>query len=725
MPTDDELIKSKIGLDTTDAKAAVAELNRGIRVLESGFRASAAGLGDWASSANGLEMRAKSLSGQIELQQRKVQALTKEYERVAKEKGDTSKAALDLQIKINKETESLNKMQGELGQTNRSLDEMQSESKQSSTALTTLDKKQEEAAKSSDKLKNKSGGLKAALSGVKGVALAVGAAIGAMLAGIGAMVIKSSDAAGEMVDMSLKTGVNVERLQELRYIGNQVGVDLDTMAGSWSRLTRTIGSAAEGGVDANKTFKTLGISIRDQNGNLRDSKEIWQEALTALGGIENETQRDILSNSLFGKSYADLNPLIKTSADEIARLTDEAHRMGAVTREEDVLALEEFGDSLAGLKDSAMGMLGTVTATLLPGLNGIVGGVQGYLLKLQLVFLKAGGDPKRIAYGIGGLLGQIVTEIASKAPAMVAAGLALIQSLLNSIVSALPGLVPIALQIVMMLIQFILQNIPMLLDVGIQILMALITGLTTALPVLIAQVAQLIPQIVTTLLQNLPMIINAALSLIMALAMGLIAALPVLIPEIPKIVQQIVTLLINDLPMIILAALQIVTALAMGLIENLPLILKAIVDIIAGIIQTFGETDWGSIGDNIVAGLQEGFVKKWKAFKDNVSSLFKELWKYVKGLLGISSPSKLFADIGLNMAAGLGVGWSEQFKDFAANVGKDFSGLTGPTLALQGAGAGTGGNGRSLQVIVQATVASDVDIHKLGRLVVEEIRRNQ
>lgn len=726
MPTDDELIKNKIGIDTTDAKAAVRELSQGIRVLESGFRASAAGLGDWSKSATGLEMRAKSLNGQIELQGRKVAALTKDYDKVAKEKGETSRAALDLQIKINKETESLNKMQSELRQTDDSLNKMQSESKQSSAALTTLDKKQEEAAKSADKLEKKSGVLGKALSGLKSIALGVAAAIAGMVAAIGAMVIKSSDAAGELVDMSLQTGVNVERLQELKYIGNQVGVDLDTMAGSWSRLTRAIGSAAEGQGDASKAFQTLGVSIRDQNGNLRDSKTVWQEALTALGKIDNETERDILSNSLFGKSYTDLNPLIKTSADEIARLTDEAHRMGAVTSEKDVNALEEFGDSLAGLKDSATGMLGTVTATLLPGLKGIVGGAQGYMQQLKLVFLRGNGNPEEIANGIGDLLGRIITTIAAQAPAMVSTALALIQSLLNAIVSALPGLVPIALQIVMMLIEFILKNIPMLLNVGIQILLALITGLTTALPQLMAQVAQLIPQIVITLLENLPLIINAALSLIMALAMGLIAALPVLIPEIPKIIQQIVTLLINNLPMIILAALQIVTALAMGLIENLPLIIKAIVDIIAGIIQTFSETDWGSIGTNIVQGLQDGFVNKWKAFKDNVSSLFKELWKYVKGLLGISSPSKLFAGIGMNMAAGLGVGWSEQFKDFAARVGKDFAGLSGPTLSPALAGATAGGAGRygSITVQVMATVANDIDVHKVARQVVEEIKKN-
>ncbi len=63
----DNPLSSKISLDTTDFKAAVAALNRDIRVIESGFRASAAALGDWSKSADGLQLRIKALTGQIDL----------------------------------------------------------------------------------------------------------------------------------------------------------------------------------------------------------------------------------------------------------------------------------------------------------------------------------------------------------------------------------------------------------------------------------------------------------------------------------------------------------------------------------------------------------------------------------------------------------------------------------------------------------------------------------
>jgi len=89
-------ISGEVGLDTTDFKTAIASMNRELRVIESGFRASAAALGDWTHSATGLENRAETLTEKLEIQGRKVEALRGEYERVAEEKGENSRAAQQL-----------------------------------------------------------------------------------------------------------------------------------------------------------------------------------------------------------------------------------------------------------------------------------------------------------------------------------------------------------------------------------------------------------------------------------------------------------------------------------------------------------------------------------------------------------------------------------------------------------------------------------------------------
>ena len=114
-------LSGKVSLDTTDYKAGVTDLNRQIRVIELGFRASAAAMGDWDKTSDGLTLRVKALNTQIDLQKQKVAALTGEYEKVVKEKGNDSQAAQELLIKINKQNEALGKMQSELGKIRRAL----------------------------------------------------------------------------------------------------------------------------------------------------------------------------------------------------------------------------------------------------------------------------------------------------------------------------------------------------------------------------------------------------------------------------------------------------------------------------------------------------------------------------------------------------------------------------------------------------------------------------
>jgi hypothetical protein len=69
-----------------------------------------------------------------------------------------------------------------------------------------------------------------------------------------------------------------------------------------------------------------------------------------------------------------------------------------------------------------------------------------------------------------------------------------------------------------------------------------------------------------------------------------------------------------------------------------------------------------SWAENIVQGLTDGLAAKWEAFKTYFKSLIDELPDWIKKLLGISSPSKVFADIGANMILGLTKGIMDNTK---------------------------------------------------------------
>ena len=68
---------------------------------------------------------------------------------------------------------------------------------------------------------------------------------------------------------------------------------------------------------------------------------------------------------------------------------------------------------------------------------------------------------------------------------------------------------------------------------------------------------------------------------------------------------------------------------------------------------------------------------------NNVKGFFNGIVDGVKGILGIHSPSKVFAGIGESMALGLGAGWSGEFDAVKKSVAgdMDFVGSYTPSIA--------------------------------------------
>ena len=365
-----DVIGGKWTLDVTDLKAGVSEANRLIRIADTEFKAAAAGMGEWSKNADGLTARAKALNTIVDVQQQKVNALSDEYKRVAAEKGENSKAAQDLEIKINNETAALNKSKRELDETTVALDNFGKE---------TVDtgKQQDELKKKTEELTGKVNDFaKKALVAVVAAAAAAGAAILKLASDAGKF-------ADDLITMSNKTGISVQQLQELDYAARFVDVSVETMAGSMNKLTRTMDQArtstGKNGDKLNdqaKAYKALGIEITNADGTLRNNKEVFYEVIDALGQMKNETDRDALAMTLFGKSATELNPLIKAGSNELNRLAKEAHQVGAVLGDDAVTALGQFDDNMNVLKASTEGLSRQALAELMPYINDLVNALK-------------------------------------------------------------------------------------------------------------------------------------------------------------------------------------------------------------------------------------------------------------------------------------------------------------------------------------------------------------
>lgn len=207
-----------------------------------------------------------------------------------------------------------------------------------------------------------------------------------------------------------------------------------------------------------------------------------------------------------------------------------------------------------------------------------------------------------------------------------------------------------------------IEALPQILEIGIQVIIALINGITQQLPTLIPTIVNVVVLLVETLIDNLPMIIDAGIDLILALVEGIIDATPQLIEKIPEIITKLVLALTDPamLAKLITAGIQLILALLGGFIDAIPRLLieaKNLPKKIANNILTkIKETDWKSLGSNMLDGILNGLTKFGSKIKEAAKKIFNEVKNRVKSFFGISSPAKAMMPLGGYITQGVAVG---------------------------------------------------------------------
>lgn len=172
-------------------------------------------------------------------------------------------------------------------------------------------------------------GAISSIPGFGGVAasLAAFAGLGAFKALIGDTI----SAAAAMDDLAEKTGASVENLSGLARVAKISGIDLGTVETGLIRLSKALAGADEESKGAGHALAAIGLEaekLREQ-----DPAQSLKEVADALGEYADGAGKTALALDLFGKSGAQLLPLLKD-------LSEAEKLQGKLTREEAAAAEE-------------------------------------------------------------------------------------------------------------------------------------------------------------------------------------------------------------------------------------------------------------------------------------------------------------------------------------------------------------------------------------------------
>ena len=205
------------------------------------------------------------------------------------------------------------------------------------------------------------------------------AVVGAAVAATGAAVVTFgqhlADSTNELVDASTKTGIAVDTLAGLRLAAEGSGLAFGNLEGGLIKFQSAMDSANKGSKMTADAFAALGVDVADANGNLRDSDAVFNDAVKALGQLENTTERNATAMLLFGRSGG--ASLIQSGAlDNLESMKTLATEFGISVQNDAINSMGMFQRKMAEFGTVALGTMQGVFDSI-AGKNGINMGIEG------------------------------------------------------------------------------------------------------------------------------------------------------------------------------------------------------------------------------------------------------------------------------------------------------------------------------------------------------------
>ena len=209
----------------------------------------------------------------------------------------------------------------------------------------------------------------------------------AVTGGVVAMAKSAIDLADDMRDLSQRTGVGIETLGQFKVAAELSGTSIEGVAKGLTLLNKNMVAAATAGGPAAAAFKTLAVSTTETDGTLRKADKVFLDVADRFAAMRDGPEKAALAMKIFGKSGAELIPILNLGSKEI-------QRFGLGIGPDFANKADAFNDSLGIMKAQVTVLTVQIGSALLPVLSGlvtVVGQVATFVGTMATEFYKAIG----------------------------------------------------------------------------------------------------------------------------------------------------------------------------------------------------------------------------------------------------------------------------------------------------------------------------------------------
>jgi len=205
------------------------------------------------------------------------------------------------------------------------------------------------------------GGVGKTLSTLTGPFVAATAVIAAMTAAITHVISSSALFVRQAKEMSEITGLTIGKAAGLAGAMDDLGLEVGTLQTALFKMSSEIDQG--GGA-----LQRLGISIRNADGGLKSSGDLFLEVRDRIADMSSETERATAMRELFGRGAVSLTTLFSLESEQIEKIIAENEELFDVT-EKDVGMFRSMSLAVADVKDQAQKWFLDLSRALIPAIK--------------------------------------------------------------------------------------------------------------------------------------------------------------------------------------------------------------------------------------------------------------------------------------------------------------------------------------------------------------------
>ena len=285
-----------LGLDYSEFSGGISECNRKMGLLDAEMKLAQEQAKAYGGETDQLKIKQEGLAQKIELQKKIVEQQAAAYDKAMSSQKKNEKQIDSMDKALLQSRTTLQKLENEYKDNNKQLEEFTRKSRESTenqrsfgdtirdvadTIGISANPVIEKFAEKFDDIDENVG--KAVLT------------IGTLITTLAGLTMKTAEQAKEISNVSQTMGMTTDQYQVWDFILKSVGSDAESASGDLAALAEKAKDAAEGGNDSAKTFRMLGISLKDSHGHLKSQNDLFLELINSLKNMEDTTTRNAIS----------------------------------------------------------------------------------------------------------------------------------------------------------------------------------------------------------------------------------------------------------------------------------------------------------------------------------------------------------------------------------------------------------------------------------------------